>query len=372
MNLKLRSTLFFFIFFLIDAKFARKMNNKFLAIKGKELSELERGKIIALSEEGQSVRQISKNLGHPKSTVQDTITHYKIKGNVEDEYRSGCPSSFDEKAIKYLEKMIKNNPKITSEMIQEKFFEIGIRVSTKTIRTSLHKIGFYSHISARKPFLTETQQQNRFNWCIERNNWMIEDWNKVIWSDESRFCLFHDGPRRVWRQKGERFDVENLMPTVKSGERGVMVWGCFCGTGLGPLVLVEGKLNHLGYIELLEKNLLPWIYSKFNHRKYFFQHDNAPVHTAKGVKTWISENNIKMLPNWPAQSPDLNPIENLWDTLQKQVRNRDQRPANIHELYAALQEEWERIPRHTYRKLINSMPKRVDECIEKQGAPTSY
>ena len=132
------------------------MNNKILTVKRQELNEFERGKIIALSEEGQSVRQISKNLGHPKSTVQDTITHYKTKGNVKDEYRSGHPPLLDEKNMKHLEKIIKNDPNITSEMIQEKFFEIGIRISTKTIRNSLHKIGFYSHISARKPFLTET------------------------------------------------------------------------------------------------------------------------------------------------------------------------------------------------------------------------
>ena len=79
-----------------------------------------------------------------------------------------------------------------------------------------------------------------------------------------------------------------------------------------------------------------------------------------------------MLPNWPAQSPDLNPIENLWDELQRRLRKRNPRPANKHELYTALKEEWERIPRKIYKKLIDSMPRRVQECIEKNGSPTSY
>jgi len=166
--------------------------------------------------------------------------------------------------------------------------------------------------------------------------------------------------------------VEKLVPTVKHGGSGVMVWGCFCGTGLGPLVLVEGKLDRFGYIQLLEENLLPWIQRKFNHRRYFFQQDNAPVHTAKDTKAWISQKQVKMLLNWPAQSPDLNPIENMWDELQRRVRKRNPRPANKHELYAALKEEWERIPRKTYKELIDSMPRRVQECIEKNGSPTSY
>lgn len=102
--------------------------------------------------------------------------------------------------------------------------------------------------------------------------------------------------------------MEKLVPTVKHGGGGVMVRGCFCGTGLGPLVLVEGKLDRFGYIQLLEENLLPWIQRKFNHCRYFFQQDNAPVHIAKDTKAWTFQKQVKMLPNCPAQSPDLNQL----------------------------------------------------------------
>jgi len=348
------------------------MSNQLSVKNRRELTECERAKIIALSEDGQSVRKISKKLGYPKSTVQDTISRYKTKGGTNSAPRCGRPSLLDENAKNHLKEIVENKPRITANEIQKDFAESDLQISTKTIRTHLHDLGLYSRFAARKPLLTVSQLQNRLNWCIERRDWSIKEWNEIIWSDESRFCLFSDGPQRVWRENGKRFNLENLVPTVKHGGGGVMVWGCFCGTGLGPLVLVEGKLNRFGYIQILENNLLPWIHKKFNHRRYFFQQDNAPIHTAKDTKDWMSQKQVKVLSTWPAQSPDLNPIENLWGELQRRVRKRNLRHANKHELYLALKEEWETIPRKTYKKLIDSMPRRVHECIERCGGPTSY
>ena len=85
-----------------------------------------------------------------------------------------------------------------------------------------------------------------------------------------------------------------------------MVWGCFTAKGLGPLVKVEVKMKHQDYIDILENELLPFIQENFCTNHYKFQDDNAPVHTAKNVKKWMSEKNLKVLEVWPSQSPDLN------------------------------------------------------------------
>ena len=120
-----------------------------------------------------------------------------------------------------------------------------------------------------------------------------------------------------------------------------MVWGCFINNQPGPLVLVKGKLNADGYIEILQKNLLPFL-SQLGPNTYIFQEDNAPIHTAKKVAKWKGENMVISF-SWPAQSPDLNPIEHVWDRLERGIRGRTSPPKNLNELATAVEEEWSKL-----------------------------
>ena len=130
---------------------------------------------------------------------------------------------------------------------------------------------------------------------------------------------------------GELLEQDTISRTwfLQSSMEGLMVWGCFSGKGLGPLVRVDRKMNRFDYIQILETYLLLLINRYFSRRGYLFQHDNAPVHTAKTVEEWFAEKKIKMLANWPSQSPDLNPIEHLWSELDRRIRNRSPLAKNL-------------------------------------------
>ena len=182
----------------------------------------------------------------------------------------------------------------------------------------------------------------------------------------------NDGPNRVWRTSGTRFEQQNLVPTVKHNGGSIMVWSCFSSRGLGPLVLVEGTMDRWDYIEVMRKHLLPYIERKFHGRGYIFQDDNAAVHTARDVVAWIQENNIRTLANWPSQSPDLNPIEHLWAELERRVKKSKRKPKNKKDLFNILKKEWGKIDRQYYINLISSMPRRIQECINSNGGSTKY
>ena len=339
-----------------------------------DLTEAERNQIIGLFKGGATKKHIIKTLGFSRATVYRTIQNFCEGKNLETQPRSGRPKLLNCEHQKTLKKIVKTNNRQSAEQIKNNFQEkTGLQVTTKTIRKNLHELNIFSRIPAFKPLLNDKQRENRLNWCIERKDWSVRKWKSVIWSDESRFTIFkNDGPGRVWRTPGTRFNVKNMVPSIKHGGGGLMMWGCFSGKGLGPLIKINGKMNHRDYIQILESHLLPFINNNYNGRGYLFQDDNAPVHTAKNVKKWIETKKVKILENWPSQSPDLNPIEHLWSELERRIRKRPNPAKNVRELECALHEEWNQIPNNTLINLIESMPRRVEACIKNNGWPTKY
>ncbi len=115
--------------------------------------------------------------------------------------------------------------------------------------------------------------------------------------------------------------------------------------------------------------MLPSADKLYGEADFIFQQDLAPAHTAKGSKSWFNDHGVTVL-DWPANSPDLNPIENLWDIIKRKMR--DTRPNNADDLKAAIKATWASITHEQCHRLITSMPRRIDAVIHAKGGPTKY
>ncbi len=222
---------------------------------------------------------------------------------------------------------------------------------------------------ATKPLLNQRQRQKHLTWAVEKKNWTVAQWSKVLFSDESKFCISfgNQGPR-VWRKSGEAQNPCCLKSSVKFPQS-VMIWAAMSSVGVGPLCFLKSTDNAAIYQEILEHFMLPSADKLYGDADFIFQQDLAPAHTAKGTKSWFNDHGVTVL-DWPANSPDLNPIENLWGIVKRKMR--DTRPNNADELKATVKETWASIPPQQCHKLITSMPRRIEAVIKAKGAPTKY
>ncbi len=222
---------------------------------------------------------------------------------------------------------------------------------------------------ATKPLLNQRQHQKRLTWAVEKKNWTVAQWSKVLFSDESKFCISfgNQGPR-VWRKSGEAQNPCCLKSSVKFPQS-VMIWAAMSSAGVGPLCFLKSTVNAAIYQEILEHFMLPSADKLYGDADFIFQQDLAPAHTAKGTKSWFNDHGVTVL-DWPANSPDLNHIENLWGIVKRKMR--DTRPNNADGLKATVKETWASIPPQQCHKLITSMPRRIEAVIKAKGAPTKY
>ncbi|VVC42120.1 Ribonuclease H-like domain [Cinara cedri] len=157
--------------------------------------------------------------------------------------------------------------------------------------------------------------------------------------------------------------------TVKYGGGFVMVWGYMNAQGVGNLHFIDGIMNQYIYLNILKTNLAASAEKMGIKDDFIFTQDNDPKHTVKKVEAWLSNNITEYLVT-PPQSPDINPIENLWDYLDRQIR--DHNILSKETLKKALEKEWNKITAETIRHLVDSMSKRLEATIRSKGYPTKY
>lgn len=331
------------------------------------------GAIVALHNNNLSQRQIAQQLNIAQSTVNMWIQRYKSEGSKytpRPKARMGRPRKTGKRTNNILKREIELQPTLSAKELIVMHPELLSNVSERTIQRRLQlDLGLPSRQAAKKPLLTKKMKKARMDFCKAHLHWTEEDWKQVLFSDESSFLTIRSRTKGVRRPVGSnRFDPKYTVKTVKHPPS-VMVWGCFSSYGRGNLYFLpkNATMNGQRYLEMLKEKLPT---SMTVHNTSIFQHDGAPCHRSKIVSNWLKTNKYRVL-EWPGNSPDLNPIENLWQIIKNKLEAHDTN--SLPTLIEKIKLVWcLEISVDLCQNLVASMPNRIKMVIANKGEMTKY
>lgn len=328
-------------------------------VNSKRMSEKEKGMIEAYKDQGKSFRWIGKKIGRHESSIR-----YYINNVGRTKQKRGPKQKLSEGT----KRLIIRNASNKSISISKIKSDMNLNVSTETIRCVLRdcKTMQYQKMKAKPP-LKKQHKENRLLWAKQKMGW-VGQWRNVIWSDEKKFNL--DGPDGLAFYWHDLRKEELNHSRRHTGGGSLMIWACFNFYGKSSLASVSGKQDQWEYQKHLTNHLLPFM-EKYGGSSPIFQQDNSRCHIARSTLQWLQDRNIEKM-NWPAYSPDLNPIENLWGVLCRRVYSDGRQFHTLDDLKSAVFRSWEEIDKSTLENMVNSMPDRIYQLILNKGSSTKY
>lgn len=327
--------------------------------------------VFSLLQQGNSTRNIAKQCQISNSTVQLLRKKHFPSLKVS---RGGRVQKLTPQDKRFCVRAITSGKLNTTTAVAKNLKEsLAIDVSARTVGRTLQEAGMGAEKKKKKPALSHANIKARLNFAKRHKYWTIDDWKRVIWSDETKINrLGSDGMSWCWKRDGESEQLRHVQQTVKHGGGSIMIWGCITADGPGYMCKVEGTMDQELYKSILEGELMQTIdWYKMDPKKIIFQHDNDPKHKAKSVQEWLNTQPFEVLV-WPAQSPDLNPIEHVWNHLKRQLNQYEKPPKGMLELWERVETEWNKIDKETCMNLIESMPRRIDAVLKAKGKWTKY
>ena len=330
-----------------------------------DLSTEKRTEVITLLNlKTMSIREIARRTGVSKSSVARLQTSSTLKSRRHG--KCGRKSSTTEKQDRLLLRNLRRNPLDDAHQLHAEWENDGVKVSLRTVQRRL-KTFCRSVVPRRVPKLTPSMMRKRLSFAKKHVEWTVEQWRQVCFSDESLFECKGAQRSRVWHIRGTPVPIRQ---TVKHPTK-VMVWGVISAKGPGKLHIVEGNMNACQYQKVLESRAVPQLRAWFPNGNGIFMHDGAPCHRAKIITAFLRSKNIMTL-DWPGNSPDLNPIENVWGIIKRRISS--QTTTTKQELISSIIQHWHRNATlsNTLSKLIDSMPKRMQAVIDAKGGHTKF
>jgi len=327
-------------------------------VKGKQVTQTDRQRVLQMSARGGSSRSIAAVMGLSKSVVCNIVREVPNKRSAK---KRGRKIQVTERTRRRVLQTIRKNRQFGMRSISSL---LGGVVSKSTVWRIKSASNFSRRKFKRRPTLRDHHREARIRfgvWFLMHSE-IVDD---VIWSDEKRFSL--DGPdgyQFYWWEKGRGLP-EDMFKIDSFGKRGIMVHIAMSVKGVISVERMLGTITGQSYSEFLTETLLPRVRS-VHEDGFIFQHDNASPHTAQVTLDTLEEENIEVL-DWPALSPDLNPVENLWSMIARKVYTAGVQYENEGILWNAVQTAAKEVPIETCVELANSLPERIQAMMLKRG-----
>ncbi|EED13759.1 annexin ANXC4 [Talaromyces stipitatus ATCC 10500] len=329
------------------------------------LTRDDRIRVLTLRDAGLTYSQISSQLQISYRQVQYTC---QSQQTTPKKARGQIPKLSETDVDKIIEWI--SSSKRTRRMPYYKVVqELELPVGTAALSRALKKRGYTRCKALAKSPLSDQHKRVRLAWALEHINWTVEQWNRILWTDETWVTPgFHT---RIWvtRKAGEELD-ETCLRTAHPRERGWMFWASFHGDAKGPCLFWEKEWGTIGS-ESYRERIVPIIdgYTRLMNRQpsTFLQlmQDGTPGHASKDTIEELQSRNIYPI-FWPAFSPDLNPIEAVWNWMKDWIQEQypEEETLSYDRLREVVRASWDALPEQFLKDLIDSMQARCQAVID--------
>jgi len=326
----------------------------------KQLEKNERERIIKLRNKGLTLEDISNIYDINISTVQRIIKKYNKMNNLDRKSGTGIVTRYSTEVIKNaLSVILTENRGLSLLEIKHKLkIDHNINYSKSTLSNILKNLSYSKKNANLKLPLTEENLNDRENWCIFYNN--FKNWNKIIWTDEAKICNDHE-KQKIWIKEGENVFRYKYKYPLK-----INIWCAMIENKKLIFKIFDKTLNSEKYLKILEEKILP-LYEEDN--TYIYQQDNAPCHTSYKTIKFFGDNQIEVM-FWPPNSPDLSPIENVWNLIKNETRKKYYK--NKDEMILEIENIMNNFSIDIINKLTSSMNNRIEQLFSNNFDKINY